>query len=120
MAVDSLEPCGVYFGTTGGQVYASADGGDTWNPIVRDFPAVLVRRSADAAMIRVVLPVHLRTLARVEGEVQLEVESPVTLRAVLDALEARLSGAAWHHPRPRHAAPPAVRAVLRLQRRSVP
>jgi len=40
MAVDSLEPCGVYFGTTGGQVYASADGGDTWNPVVRDLPAV--------------------------------------------------------------------------------
>ena len=40
-------------------------------------------------MIRVVLPFHLRTLARVEGEVQLEVPSPVTIRAVLDALEAR-------------------------------
>ena len=40
-------------------------------------------------MIRVLLPVHLRTLARVEGEVQLQVEGPVTLRAVLDALEAR-------------------------------
>jgi photosystem II stability/assembly factor-like uncharacterized protein len=41
MAIDSLEPCGVYFGTTGGQVYLSADSGDTWNPIVRDLPAVL-------------------------------------------------------------------------------
>jgi photosystem II stability/assembly factor-like uncharacterized protein len=41
MAVDSLESCGVYFGTTGGQVYASADGGDSWNAIVRDLPAVL-------------------------------------------------------------------------------
>jgi hypothetical protein len=41
MAVDSLEPCGVYFGTTGGQIYASADNGDTWNSIVRDLPAVL-------------------------------------------------------------------------------
>jgi len=40
MAVDSLDECGVYFGTTGGQVYASADSGDTWNPIVRDLPAV--------------------------------------------------------------------------------
>jgi hypothetical protein len=40
-------------------------------------------------MIRVVLPFHLRTLARVDGEVQLEVADPVTLRAVLDALEAR-------------------------------
>jgi photosystem II stability/assembly factor-like uncharacterized protein len=41
MAVDALEPCGVYFGTTGGQVYASADAGDSWAPIVRDLPAVL-------------------------------------------------------------------------------
>jgi photosystem II stability/assembly factor-like uncharacterized protein len=40
MAVDSMEPCGVYFGTTGGQVYASADGGDSWSAIVRDLPAV--------------------------------------------------------------------------------
>ena len=41
MAVDSLDSCGVYFGTTGGQVYASANAGDTWAPIVRDLPAVL-------------------------------------------------------------------------------
>jgi hypothetical protein len=40
-------------------------------------------------MIRVVLPAHLRTLARVEGEVQLDVKSPVTQRAILDALEAQ-------------------------------
>jgi photosystem II stability/assembly factor-like uncharacterized protein len=41
MAVDSLDKCGVYFGTSGGQVYASSDAGDTWSPIVRDLPAVL-------------------------------------------------------------------------------
>ena len=41
MAVDALESCGVYFGTTGGQVYVSADAGDHWAPIVRDLPAVL-------------------------------------------------------------------------------
>ncbi len=41
MAVDSLDSCGVYFGTTGGQVYGSKDAGDTWEPIVRDLPAVL-------------------------------------------------------------------------------
>ena len=40
-------------------------------------------------MIRVVLPAHLRTLAKVSGEVQLEVEGPVTQRSVLDALDAR-------------------------------
>ena len=41
MAVDSLDSCGIYFGTTGGQVYASPNGGDTWAPIVRDLPPVL-------------------------------------------------------------------------------
>jgi len=40
-------------------------------------------------MIRVILPTHLRTLARVEGEVQLETAGPITQRSVLDALEAR-------------------------------
>ena len=40
-------------------------------------------------MIRVVLPYHLRNLARVDGEVQLEIEGPATVRSVLDALEAR-------------------------------
>lgn len=41
MAVDSMESCGVYFGTTGGQVYCSPDSGNTWKAIVRDLPAVL-------------------------------------------------------------------------------
>jgi photosystem II stability/assembly factor-like uncharacterized protein len=41
MAVDQLDSCGVYFGTTGGQVYVSPDSGDTWSAIVRDLPAVL-------------------------------------------------------------------------------
>ncbi len=41
MAVDALDPCGVYFGTSGGQVYASADAGERWAPIVRDLPPVL-------------------------------------------------------------------------------
>lgn len=40
MAVDALEDCGVYFGTTGGAVYCSPDAGDTWQPIVNDLPAV--------------------------------------------------------------------------------
>ena len=43
-------------------------------------------------MIRVVLPYHLRTLASVDGEVHIEVEGPVTVRAVLDTLEARYPG----------------------------
>ena len=41
LAVDRLESCGVYFGTTGGQVYFSPDSGDNWTAIVRDLPAVL-------------------------------------------------------------------------------
>jgi len=40
MAVDTLDSCGIYFGTTGGQVYCSPDGGDNWAPIVRDLPSV--------------------------------------------------------------------------------
>jgi hypothetical protein len=51
-------------------------------------------------MIRVVLPYHLRTLARVDGEVQLEVQGPATPRSVLDALEERypmLRGAIRDH-----------------------
>src|SRR5678815_1561484 len=41
MAVDSLDACGVYFGTTGGQVYASANAGDSWSAIVSNLPPVL-------------------------------------------------------------------------------
>ncbi|MGB6782902.1 MAG: exo-alpha-sialidase [Terracidiphilus sp.] len=41
MAVDRLDDCGIYFGTTGGQVYCSPDGGDTWRTVVHDLPAVL-------------------------------------------------------------------------------
>jgi hypothetical protein len=41
MSVDTLDPCGIYFGTTGGQVYCSADSGDTWETVVRDLPSVL-------------------------------------------------------------------------------
>jgi hypothetical protein len=41
MAVDALDTCGVYFGTTGGQVYASADAGDSWTAVVRDLPPVV-------------------------------------------------------------------------------
>ena len=52
------------------------------------------------SMIRIVLPEHLRTLARVESEVELEVDGPITQRSVLDALEARypmLSGTIRDH-----------------------
>ncbi|MGA8205735.1 MAG: hypothetical protein WB812_14540 [Woeseiaceae bacterium] len=49
MAVDTADPCGIYFGTTGGQVYGSNDSGDSWAPIVRDLPPVL---SVEAQTIR--------------------------------------------------------------------
>jgi hypothetical protein len=54
-----------------------------------DSHVVPLFRGADAAMIRVVLPYHLRNYAEVAGEVELDVPGPVTVRAVLDALEAR-------------------------------
>ena len=41
MASDSLNEGGIYFGTTGGQVYVSPDGGDNWTTIVQDLPRVL-------------------------------------------------------------------------------
>ena len=41
MSVDTLQPCGIYFGTTGGQVYGSSNAGDSWEAIVRDLPPVL-------------------------------------------------------------------------------
>ena len=89
MAVDSLDPCGIYFGTSGGQVYGSANAGDSWTADRPGSSSCVVGRGPDAAMIRVVLPAHLRTLARVDGEVTLDVKGEVTQRSVLDALEAR-------------------------------
>ena len=41
MCVDQLDPCGIYFGTNGGQVYGSSNGGDTWTTILHDLPPVL-------------------------------------------------------------------------------
>jgi hypothetical protein len=52
-------------------------------------PPTYADRRREAAMIRVILPQHLRTLARVEGEVQLDFQGVATQRSVLDALEAR-------------------------------
>ena len=89
MAVDSLDKCGIYFGTTGGQVYGSADAGDTWAPIVRDLPAVLSVEVQTLVMIRVILPAHLRTLANVDREIQVLVQGTVTISSILDAVESR-------------------------------
>jgi len=49
MSIDTLDSCGIYFGTTGGQVYASSNSGDTWTAIVRDLPPVL---SVEAQTLR--------------------------------------------------------------------
>ena len=117
MAVDSLDSCGVYFGTTGGQVYASADGGDTWTPIVRDLPPVLSVEVQTLPMIRVVLPAPSAQRWRsVDGEVQLDVDGAG--HAALGARRARgaLPDAARHDPRPRDAEAPAVPALLRVRR----
>ncbi len=70
-------------------------------------------------MIRVLLPYHLRTLARVDSEVLLEVESPPTLSARSRRARGPLSGLARDDSRPDHRATPAFRQILRLQRRPV-
>src|SRR5207244_10618313 len=70
---------GVCIGGCGGQLEPHRAG-----PAGRAFGG-----GSDAGMIRVELPAHLRTLAKITGEVELEVEGVVTQRSVLDALEAR-------------------------------
>ena len=120
MSVDTLDKCGIYFGTTGGQVYCSPDGGDNWSPICPRSAGGAVGRGADAAMIRVVLPYHLRTLARIDGEVQLDVAAPVTQRIGPRRAGSPLSDAARHDSRSRHAEAPAAAAVLRLRGGPVP
>ena len=89
MAVDSLDKCGVYFGTTGGQVYCVGGRGRYVDGDCAGSAGGAVGGGADAVMIRVVLPAHLRTLAKVNDEVQLEIAGAVTQRSVVDALEAR-------------------------------
>ena len=71
-------------------------------------------------MVRILLPAHLRTLARVDGEVRLHIEGSVTQRAVLDALEACLSDVARDDPRPCDETAPTVCPLLRLRAGSLP
>ncbi len=119
MAVDSLDKCGVYFGTTGGQVYASPDAGDTWSPIVRDLPAVLSVEVQTLRMIRVVLPGHLRTLAHVgeRGDARGGRSGDATLGS--RCARSALSDAARHHSRSRDAKAAGVHAILRVLGRFV-
>ena len=77
-----------------------------------------VRRGPDAAMIRVELPAHLRTLAKSGRVVELEIDGPITQRSVLDCARGEISDAARNDPRPRDAIAPAVLEVLRLRRGS--
>ncbi len=65
--------------------------------------------------VRVVLPAHLRTIAKVEGEVRVEIDGAVTQQSVLDAVEERYPKLVGHHPRPRHPQETCVRPVLRLR-----
>ena len=106
MAVDEIDPCGVYFGATGWQVYASANSGDSWMTIVRDLPPSAVCRGASTTMIRVVLPLQLCGLANVSREIELEVEDTASISTGLDGLEIR-------HPMLRGT----IRDQLPLQRR---
>ncbi len=71
-------------------------------------------------MIRVVLPAHLRTLARVTDEVMLELAGPVTQRAILDALEARHPALRGNHPGPGDTKAAALRTLLCLPARPLP
>ena len=106
MAVDEIDPCGVYFGATGWQVYASANSGDSWMTIVRDLPPSAVCRGASTTMIRVALPLQLCGLANVSREIELEVEDTASISTGLDGLEIR-------HPR----LSGTIRDQLPLQRR---
>ncbi len=116
MAVDTLAACGVYFGTTGGQVYASADAGDTWTLSSRSAGCVVGGRTLHG---RVTIPVHLANAGRSRQGGQ-----PPGRRAG-DA--ARHSGppleAAYptlrYGPRPRFGAAPALVPLLCLRARPV-
>ena len=77
-------------------------------------------RSPDARMIRVALPFHLRKLARIEGEVELESDGTDHATRHPGRTRGALSGSARHDPRPRHAKAPRFRALLRLRTGSLP
>ena len=66
-------------------------------------------------MIRIVLPQHLRTLAKVSQEVELPLDGIKTIRAVLEALISQVSDAAWDDPRSNNRPAPAFHPVFRLR-----
>ena len=113
MSVDALDSCGIYFGTTGGQVYASANGGDTLGTDRRASAAGAVGRGADAPVTwsgeRRGSHESRRICRRSRASAAKcwsTCAATVTQRAVLDALEAALSRAARHDPRSRDAEAP--------------
>ncbi len=92
MAVDTLDECGVYFGTTGGQVYASADAGDTWAPIVRDLPPVLSVEVQTLTCARSGSCCRRTCVSSAQMRREVTVEAEPTQRGVIDALEAQYPG----------------------------
>jgi len=121
MAVDSLDKCGVYFRyyrRAGVPIRRCGRHVGTHRP---RFSGRAFRRGPDTAMIRVELPPHLRGLARISGEVRLDIQGLATQRSVVDALEAPLPDAARRDPRS-HNAKSVGRffAVLRLRRGPFP
>ncbi len=84
MAVDQLDDCGIYFGTTGGQVYVSPDGGDHWQAIAHDLPKVLsieVQTLANRAVPRARKPVAAKArAARPAPKAQAKAKRPAPRR----------------------------------------
>ena len=119
MAVDSLDACGVVLRNHGRPGVRLARRGrqlDGDRPRSSGGP---VRRSADTELIRVHLPAHLRTLARVNGEVHHRCAGPRHSRRGPRCAGGVVSGAARNDPGSRHAETAPVRAVLRVRRRLV-
>ena len=116
MCVDSLDPCGVYFGTTGGQVYGSADGGDSWT---RDCPrpagGAFSRGAGFEVMIRVVIPYHLKMLAQSQRRSGTRCRRARHVEGGPRRARSPLPDAVRHDSRPDDGRTPAIHAVLRLR-----
>ena len=102
--------------TTGRRSSAICRRSCRWKSKLCNAAAAIARRTS-IVMVRVILPLHLRTLAQVDGEVELAVAGEPTQRTILDALGSPLPDAPRHDPRSQHATAAGVPAILRLQRR---
>jgi hypothetical protein len=119
MAVDSLDSCGVYFGTTGGQVYVRGQRGLLGAHRARPARRAL-GRGADASMIKVMLPAHLRNLAGIEGLDGCHSRGAGDTAVRPGCHRVRLSDASRHDSRPDDKEAPRFREVFRLRARCVP